>query len=75
MECHALRISIENGDTDWEADLVGAYHKLRLTGTKDAVGRQTDDHPEKVPYIRGNAMTGNFISPSSKPVIQKISAD
>ena len=30
LECHALRESIENGDEDWEADLVAAYHKLQL---------------------------------------------
>ena len=30
LECHALRESFENGDEDWEADLVAAYHKLQL---------------------------------------------
>ena len=30
LECHALCESIENGDEDWEADLVAAYHKLQL---------------------------------------------
>lgn len=29
LETHALKISIENGTTDWEADLLGAYHRLR----------------------------------------------
>lgn len=28
LECHALRQSIENGDTEWEGDLVAAHHKL-----------------------------------------------
>ena len=28
LECHALRQSIANADLDWEARLVGAYHKL-----------------------------------------------
>ena len=28
LECHALQISIENGDTDWEGNLVAAHHKL-----------------------------------------------
>jgi GntR family carbon starvation induced transcriptional regulator len=28
LECHALRRSIANADLDWEARLVGAYHKL-----------------------------------------------
>ena len=30
LECHALCESFENGDEDWEADLVAAYHKLQL---------------------------------------------
>lgn len=29
LETHALRISIQNGDTNWEADLLAAYHRLR----------------------------------------------
>lgn len=28
LECHALRQSIAHADLDWEARLVGAYHKL-----------------------------------------------
>ncbi len=28
LECHALRLSVENGDTDWEGNLVAAHHKL-----------------------------------------------
>jgi DNA-binding GntR family transcriptional regulator len=28
LECHALRRSIANADLDWEAKVVGAYHKL-----------------------------------------------
>jgi GntR family carbon starvation induced transcriptional regulator len=28
LECHALRLSIAHADLDWEARLVGAYHKL-----------------------------------------------
>ena len=28
LECHALRVSIERADLDWEARVVGAYHKL-----------------------------------------------
>ena len=30
LECHALEQSIENGDTDWEGNLVAAHHKLHL---------------------------------------------
>jgi len=28
LECHALRLSIQNGDTEWEGNLVAAHHKL-----------------------------------------------
>lgn len=28
LECHAMRQSIANGDTEWEGDLVAAHHKL-----------------------------------------------
>ena len=28
LECHALKLSLKNGDTEWEGNLVGAYHKL-----------------------------------------------
>ncbi len=30
LECHALRLSISNGDTEWEGSLVAAHHKLHL---------------------------------------------
>ena len=30
LECHALELSVKNGDTDWEGNLVAAYHKLHL---------------------------------------------
>ncbi len=30
LECHALRLSISNGDTEWEGNLVAAHHKLHL---------------------------------------------
>lgn len=30
LECHALRLSIANGDTEWEGNLVAAHHKLNL---------------------------------------------
>lgn len=30
LECHALRLSVQNGDTDWEGNLVAAHHKLHL---------------------------------------------
>jgi len=28
LECHALQESFQNGDEDWEAEVVGSYHKL-----------------------------------------------
>ena len=30
LECHALRLSVEKGDTEWEGNLVAAHHKLHL---------------------------------------------
>ena len=30
LECHAARLSINNGDTEWEGNLVAAHHKLHL---------------------------------------------
>ena len=30
LECHALELSIKHGDTDWEGNLVAAYHKLHV---------------------------------------------
>ena len=30
LECHAAKLSIKNGDTDWEGSLVAAHHKLHL---------------------------------------------
>ena len=43
LECSALRASIENGDTDWEGDLVAAHHKLHLMEQRMLSG----DHSEK----------------------------
>ena len=28
LECHALRKSLEAGDTDWEAEVIAAHHRL-----------------------------------------------
>lgn len=30
LECHALELSLANGDTEWEGHLVAAHHKLRV---------------------------------------------
>lgn len=45
LECHALRLSIENGDTDWEGNLVAAHHKLHLMERRMLAGdkSQTED--------------------------------
>lgn len=38
LECHALRLSVKNGDTDWEGNLVAAHHKLHLMEQKMLAG-------------------------------------
>ncbi|QMU59291.1 MAG: FCD domain-containing protein [Boseongicola sp.] len=38
LECHALRLSVANGDTDWEGNLVAAHHKLHLKEVKLLAG-------------------------------------
>ena len=30
LECHAIKLSINNGDTNWEGNLVASQHKLHL---------------------------------------------
>ena len=42
LECHALRDSVENGDTDWEGDLVAAHHKLHLMERRMRSGDDTE---------------------------------
>jgi len=41
LECHALRLSIENGDTDWEGNLVASHHKLHLMEQKMLTGDES----------------------------------
>jgi DNA-binding GntR family transcriptional regulator len=48
LECHALRLSIENGDTEWEGDLVAAHHKLH----RMEVQMQSGDETEKESWKR-----------------------
>jgi DNA-binding GntR family transcriptional regulator len=38
LECHALRLSVEHGTTDWEGNLVAAHHKLHLMEQKMLAG-------------------------------------
>jgi len=42
LECHALRESIETGDTEWEAQLVAAHHKLHLMERRMLSGDETE---------------------------------
>ena len=41
LECHALRLSIANGDTDWEGNLVAAHHKLHLMEQRMQAGDES----------------------------------
>ena len=65
LECHALKLSIDNGDTDWEGNLVSAHHKLSSMEQKMLSG---DDSQRKI----GKGMIGNFISLLSKRVVPEI---
>ncbi len=42
LECFALKISIVGGDTDWEGNLVAAYHKLHLMENRMLGGDETE---------------------------------
>jgi DNA-binding GntR family transcriptional regulator len=48
LECSALKTSIENGDADWEGDLVAAHHKLKLIEEKMLSG----DYSQKETWKR-----------------------
>ncbi len=41
LECDALKASIENGDTEWEGELVAAHHKLNLMERKLLAGDES----------------------------------
>ncbi len=41
LECHALLLSIKNGDADWEGNLVAAHHKLHIMEKKMLNGELT----------------------------------
>ena len=45
LECHALKLSLKNGDTEWEGNLVRAYHKLH---TKEKEMQNGDVSTKKV---------------------------
>ena len=42
LECHALKTSLENGDADWEGNLVAAHHKLQLMEKKMISGDSSE---------------------------------
>ena len=42
LECHALELSISQGDADWEGNLVAAHHKLRRMEDKMISGDLSD---------------------------------
>lgn len=41
LECYALRLSVRNGDTNWEGNLVAAHHKLHLMEKKMMSGDES----------------------------------
>ena len=41
LECDALRASIQNGDTEWEGNLVASHHKLHLMEKRLLDGDET----------------------------------
>lgn len=42
LECHALEESFKNGDDEWEAEVVGAYHKLNVIERRMQTGDESD---------------------------------
>ncbi|MGI3185886.1 GntR family transcriptional regulator [Nioella aestuarii] len=42
LECSALKVSIDNGDADWEGNLVAAHHKLHLLERQMLSGDETN---------------------------------
>jgi DNA-binding GntR family transcriptional regulator len=42
LECHALKESFQNGDEDWEAEVVGSYHKLSKVEQRMKNGNSSD---------------------------------
>lgn len=48
LECHALRLSFEAGDTEWEAEIIAAHHKLSRMEQR----MQSGDHSEKETWKR-----------------------
>ena len=42
LESHALKASFENGDTEWEGNLVAAHHKLKLMEERMQAGNESE---------------------------------
>jgi DNA-binding GntR family transcriptional regulator len=43
LECHALRLSFESGDMEWEGRVVAAHHKLASMEKRMATGERTQE--------------------------------
>jgi len=41
LECHALRLSFQKGDTEWEASIIAAHHKLHRMEERMKTGDST----------------------------------
>lgn len=42
LECDALRLSLQNGDTEWEGNLVAAHHKLHMMEQRMLAGDESE---------------------------------
>lgn len=47
LECHALRLSFQRGDTEWEASIISAHHKLHRMEERMETGDSTAREPWK----------------------------
>jgi GntR family transcriptional regulator, carbon starvation induced regulator len=60
LECHALRQSIANADLEWEARVVGAYHKLsKVEAVVEAEPERYGDAWERYNQEFHDALIGN----------------
>jgi GntR family transcriptional regulator, carbon starvation induced regulator len=60
LECHALRQSIANADLEWEARVVGAYHKLsKVEAVVEAEAERYGDAWERYNQEFHDALIGN----------------
>src|ERR1700722_17495536 len=47
VDCMAVRLSIELGDSDWEADVLAAAHRLKAEAARSTPGRLDERFEEK----------------------------